>query len=224
VAAGAALLAIGAGRMWAAGVQWLPAWQEQVRQFQLVGDGNPTLSNHVRSQLINLQYPIHSVIESRVVVNALVYGILGALCLAYFVVDWRRGRARGVGRGEIVSLAMVAVVTLLVAYHRFYDAAVLVFPLAAAVRVLSEAGNGARARRAAWGVVVLLGLFVVPITGQLLVLELHGWTVAGRHFELPPGVAKSLVWNFVVMPHEVWALLAMAVLMVVMRGAVRQEH
>src|SRR5207253_5845867 len=137
-------------------------------------------TNIVRAQMINLQYPLHSVIDSRGAVLALTYAIVGALCLAYFLVDWRKGRERGEGRGEIVSLGMTAVASLLVAYHRFYDAVVLVFPLVAVVRVLGEGARAGRARRPAWCIVGLLSAFVVSITAGLLVLELHGWTVAGR--------------------------------------------
>jgi hypothetical protein len=182
-----------------------------LREFPVHGDADPTRANHVRDQMINLHYPLHWFTDDRGLVRWAVYAVLGALCAAYLAVDWRARRAeRGEGRGEMVSLSMTAVVTLLVAYHRFYDAVVLVFPLALGVKM--ALGASLEERRGGWVLLGLLAPFAIPLNAALLRMKLGG--------AIPASVGESTLWNVVVMPHGTWALVGMAAWLVWVRARV----
>src|SRR5262249_35571682 len=157
----------------------------------LIGNANPGRENPVRHQMLNLHDALHSLIDDRATVQILVFGIVGVLCLAYLAIDQRRkasereGERPGEGRAELLSLSMTAVVTLLVAYHRFYDAVVLLLPAALAVRLLAE-GN-ATSRRVGWGILAMLVPFIVPVTPLLVPMM--------EHRRIPAWIADSTWWN-----------------------------
>ncbi len=203
---------VGAVRLQTTTANWWDYWRLNLHNFTVMEDGNPTRSNPVtRHQVLNLHYPLHNFTDDRGLVQWLVYGIVGALCLAYFVVDWRRKREKGEGRGELISLSMTGVVSLLVVYHRFYDAVLLVWPLALAVRLIVDG----RQRWAGLTLLALCALFFVPGTVVMADAVKRGW--------VPAGIPDSWVWQNVAMPHETWAILAMAGLLVWIRARTRPE-
>jgi hypothetical protein len=208
---GAALLgvvaAIGIGRMVAAGTPWASQLSGNIRAFTTLDDANPTRSNPISYQLLNLAYPLHTLTDDRMLVKGAVYGIVGALCLSFFIVDRRRGGKSGDRPSELVSLSMVSVVTLLVAYHRYYDAVFLIFPLALALRGL--AGRAGPAGR--WVLCLLLTLcFVVP--GGVMLMRAKDQGI------VPASLTGTLFWRSVLVPYAQWALLALAVVLVCIRA------
>lgn len=209
----AILFGLGAARLIAGGTPWFASWRRQLHDFPIIGNADPSLANPNRHQMLNLHYPLHTLIDGREVVQAVVYSVIGALCLGYLVVDTRRNylaRERSEGRADLLSLSMVSVVTLLVAYHRFYDGVVLLFPAALAIRLLAEGKTSGAVRRAGWALLVLLIPFMFPVTAVLLKAMQDG--------RIPASISGSPLWTLLIMPHEVWALLAMAFLLVWMRA------
>jgi hypothetical protein len=92
------------------------------------------------------------------------------------------------------SVSLLAVVQLLMIYHRDYDAVLLAFPLAWALSPQVPPGR-------AWPAVLLIAVFFVPFLHVL-----HGldqWTPI-----LP--LSSTLFWQAVVWPYQTWALLALA--------------
>ncbi|MFN0133617.1 MAG: glycosyltransferase family 87 protein [Phycisphaerales bacterium] len=149
LAAAVVLFGVGAARSSVAGVDWWGSWRANLAAFAVGDDGNPTAANAIRHHMINLHYPLHTLTDDRGLVRVMVYGIVGGLCLAYLAMDMRRGRERGEGRGELLSLSMTSAVTLAVAYHRSYDAVILLIPMAMAVGGLGrrDEGTGGRSGR-----------------------------------------------------------------------------
>jgi hypothetical protein len=214
----AVLAAIGIGRMEQKGVAWWGQWRDNLAAFTTLDDANPTRGNPIRFQLINLAYPLHTLTDSRAAVLAIVYGLVGGLCLAYFVIDLRRGRARGEEEGELLSLSMVGAVTLMVAYHRYYDAVLLLFPLALAVRgVMRPARRPGRPARWMYGAV--LGLVLVYLVPGSVVL-----VRAAERGLIPAGLSRSPAWEAIILPHAAWALPALAVMLVWMRARTGPEQ
>lgn len=221
VAWGAAVIAlaavVGVGRMAAAGVPWWPSWRENLRNFTLASNGDPTLANPIRHQIISLHEPLHAFTDNRPLVSAAVWGIVAGLSAAYFVLDLRRGRARGEGRAELVSLSMVAVVSLMVVYHRFYDAALLIWPLGLAVQEVVRPSSS-RSRAGGWVLLALVAVFFVP--GAVMLAS------AAERGLIPAALTNSALWQGAILAHEAWAIFAMACVLVWMRasrgGAVRQ--
>lgn len=210
VAAAAVLVvvaSIGIGRLQAAGVPWLQSWQQNLHDFPRLEDGDPTRHNMVtRHHMVNLHYPLHNFTDDRTLVTVLVYGVAGALSLAYFVVDLRRRRHFGEGSPEPVSIAMAATVCLFVVYHRFYDAVLLAWPIALAIRMIADR----RYPALAWTLLGLCALFFVPGAVILAAAAAKGW--------VPAELTNSALWQNVLLPHEAWALPVIAALLVAIRA------
>jgi hypothetical protein len=215
VAAAAVLMTIGAARMHWAGVDWWASWRANLSAFTAVADGDPTRVNPIRHQMINLQYPLHNLTDDRGLVRVLTVAVLGLLSLAYLLVDLRRGRERGEGCGELLSLSMVAVVSLLIVYHRFYDAVLLLFPLALGIRALrvwslgGEQRKGWIARHGHLVTLLLVAPFFIPGAVALVRAAEAGW--------IPAWVSQSNVWELLILPHQPLALLLLCVWLVVLR-------
>jgi hypothetical protein len=195
--------AVGVWWLWRAGIDWVPKWQSNVQAFANSNNANPTESNPLRYHLINLHYLLHGFIPSVDTVKWLVYGICGALCLGYFVAD----RKRPEPRGEVLSLAFVSVISMLVVYHRIYDAAVLFFPLAWAAREVAS-------RRVNVPVMVTLagcGVFLLPWASTLMVLA------DPKRPRIPASISESWWFTNLALPMAPIALLVLAVVLLAAR-------
>jgi hypothetical protein len=201
------IAAIGIGRLHIAEVPWWDSWRQNLHDFPRLEDGDPTRQNPVtRHHMVNLHYPLHNFTDDRALVTTLVYGVAGALSLAYFVVDLRRRRQFGEGAPEPVSIAMAATVCLFVVYHRFYDAVLLAWPIALAIRMIADR----RSPGLAWSLLGLCALFFVP--GAVILAA-----AAGNQW-VPAEFSASALWQNVLLPHEAWALPLIATLLVVIRA------
>lgn len=187
------LLAIGAGRLAAAGVDWVGGLQDQVTAFATVGAGDPTLTNPVRWQLLNLAHLLHLAIDQRGIVVLLSWGLCIAAGLAGLALAWRR-RSRA---ADLALASLVAALSLLIVYHRLYDAAVLVLPMA------WLAGCWGRPPRwlSAAALLTLLP-FAVNLPAAVMVAARRGW--------LPGGWIDGPIGVWVLLPIHVWCLLALA--------------
>lgn len=207
-ATGALLLAGGGAWLWLADIDWIAAWRANIAAFKADGAGNPAPPNPWRYQIVSLHYPLHAFISSAAIVNALVLLVCAGVA-AWF---WRlRRRAEGMGRPvggmagplggrgpELIDIAMAAVLGLLFFYHRFYDAVVLIFPIALGVSLL------VRGRRLeGLALLVPLAVFLIPGAAALFAIQdrLPGW------------LTGSLFWEGLVMPHQPWMILAAAVVL-----------
>jgi len=203
----ALLFLIGVARMEIAGVPWRASLSQNVAAFTTASNGDPTRANPIRYHLINLHYPLHSFTDDRTAVRWAVYAVVGVLGLAFLGADRvaRRREGRTDPTADLTCLSMAAVTSLVVVYHRFYDGVVLIWPLTLAVRLLGEPRRSATAA----ALLVLVGLFFLPGASMLAEAQRRGW--------IPASLADSWLWQGLIMPHEAWALLAMALLLVWIR-------
>jgi hypothetical protein len=159
---------------------WLPDWRANLQSASAPGGVNdPTPSNPYRHQLINLQYPLSSYISNRTVVNAIT--ILTGVLIA--IPPLLRLREKPRGQALLLPLSCFCLVELFVIYHRTYDAAFLVFPLAWALLKTTPP-------RQAWPTLALIFILVLPSTGPL---------TSGS-------AAKLWLWDRVILPHDTWAI------------------
>lgn len=196
-------------RMEVGGIDWLASRQANVQQTMSSGGYNDAISGSPgRYTLINLQYLVHDFTDSRPVANGVTLAVVGALGL--LMVVRLRGRDP---EHELLAFSTVAVLTLLVTYHRTYDAVLMLIPAAWALRGLgtSTAAPGVRIRQA---VLACCATFVFP--GQVLFQYLGG------RGAVPGWVAGSTMWQATVMCQHVWAILICAGLLV--RGAWQEER
>lgn len=199
---------VGVLRMEVNGVAWLASWKANLEAFTQLDDGNPTSANPLRFQLINLQYLLHTVIADREHVKWATILAVGGLCAAYFAVDF----GKPTRRSDLSALAMVGVASLLVTYHRAYDAVVLVFALGWALGVIADAVGSRVERRLAWAGLACVLVFMVP-GGSILN------AIRPRFASWP---IPTTVWDSLLLPHAVWALLALAVVLIAARAMERQ--
>ncbi len=176
-----------------AGVPWFTSWTANLRALSGPGGINdPSPLNPERYSLINLQYLLESFGVTGIAADLITYSAvaIAALALVTFV------RGRDPDRGLLI-LSGVAVLCLLVTYHRYYDAVLLVIPVAWAVsRLRSSPAIAITA-------LVLCANFLLP-------LQTAFHDIAGRGI-LPAWLTGSAIWETVVMTQHVWALVLLAV-------------
>lgn len=193
-------------RMEVAHVAWWDAWRTNVQTFTRVADGDPTSVNPLRFQLVNLHYPLHTFIEGREAVGKLVALVVGAMCVAYFFVD----RRRSYRRCDVISLAFVGVVSLLVVYHRAYDATLLVFALAWAFAVLSDLSEPRVLRR--YAALAVASAMTLAVPGSSVLSSLR------THEKIPAWMLGTPLWEQLVMPHAAWALFGLGLVLIAARS------
>lgn len=190
----AIVTAIGMWWLQRSGIDWIPKWKSNIDELANSNNANPSQANPLRYHLINLHYFLHGFIADLATVKYVVYGVCGTLCLTYFFVD----RVRPEDRSELVSLSFVAAISMLVVYHRMYDAVVLMLPLAWVAREIAG-------RRITVQVLVAgacLGVFLLPGASLLTSLIVSG--------KIPASIAEAGWFTRFVMPQAPIALLVLA--------------
>lgn len=191
----AVLGVIGVGWLTVRQVDWLPSLVANARATFIEGGvGTPTAENPLRFQLINPPYPLGLFIVSPVAVRAIVFAAV-AVMLAVAV---RRDRRSDADQTPLDVYAIVAVLALMVTYHRAYDAVLLYLPLLTAI---VAARDGCRGRSLL--AFLLVGFFLLPLSSIFHQLAAHG--------DLPATITNGWWWEAIVMPAQAWALIALAV-------------
>ena len=183
-----AVTVISAVRMEAAGVPWYRSWMDNLALLSGPGGINdPGPLNDDRYSLVNLQYLLQSVGVGGLAADAIT--LVAVAIVALTLVSLVRGRELD---RELLVLSGVAVLTLLVTYHRYYDAVLLVLPIAWGLAML-------RTRPvAAIVVLVLCANFLFPFQTALHDLQQRGI--------LPAWASDNPFWQTVLMTQHVWAL------------------
>lgn len=206
------LLGLGSWWLKSHGIDWYPQWQQNVDAFRLTDNADASMSNWLRFQLINLHVVFHPFTElftqSRTVVTALVALSVGLLCAWYLKHD----RFKPDHKGEALSLAFVAIISLLVVYHRIYDATVLIFVVAWAMGQLADLKDGMVNRPLA--AMAMLAVFLAPGASTLYVASQK---------VMPSWVINSAIWNGLIIPHATLVLVALAALLCVSRPTAAEQ-
>jgi len=204
------------------GIQWWPTWRANIADFQNSGQGDPTAANLLRHQMIDLRYLLHCFVENRAAVNAIALLACATLAIIFWRTELRSLLKLGSNRSAasvsqksendryLLSLSMVSALTLLVAYHRFYDAVLLLFPLAWAISTVANRDELSRNRILASCVLVLMVPYWANSAAALGQLR--------DDHRVPTWLLDCWCWDHLIMPHQVWALLAMAICFVLVRG------
>jgi hypothetical protein len=111
---------------------------------------------------------------------------------------------------DFVVFSVLSMLMLLPVYHRFYDASILIVPLMWSILKVKKIKNDINLSLLAF----LLLVFSVPGGTILILLTPH----------LPQIIKNSAIWNFIILPHQVWILLISYMLMIVImkRNCVQQ--
>jgi|SRR5271156_375557 len=162
--------------------------------------GNFTVINPTRFGLINLQVALYPLFGSVRETNAIAMAV-GVILIVLWIIHvcTRTGEIKPLDDSELLDLSAIAVISLLPVYHRFYDATLLVLPLCWAFVSFR------RARGFAITSLLLMLPFLIP-GGTLL----ETMQISGR---IPRVLANHWWWEALVMPHQVWMLLFLGVLL-----------
>ena len=159
--------------------------------------GDFTEANPIRFGLINLQVVAYAIAGNRMVANVSAL-LLSAVLGIVWLFSLQREKAVTTSR-EQLELATLVVLSILPIYHRFYDASLLVFPLAVASLAWPDFSKALRR-----AIVCAILIFLIP--GGSLLERFRGTDHADS-------IQHSWWWTCFVMPHQVWALLVLSVLL-----------
>jgi len=156
---------------------------------------NFTPVNPMRFGLLNLQVILYSMVGSVGVANHLAE-LIGVVFLGAWLLIVLRRRIR---QDDLLDLSAIAVMSLLPVYHRFYDAVLLVLPLCWVV------ASYRKARLPAILALLLMVPFLIPGGTILQTMQING--------RIPSTLSEHWWWDTIVMPHEIWALFFLGLLL-----------
>jgi hypothetical protein len=191
----AAISVIAVARLQLAGVPWLHDWLANVRRSTGPGGLNDFADGVATDHLLNLHLPLYAISTSRAIAKLGALAIFAMLALAYAVRLWRaRDRHR---EHALLLVAPVTAMACLPVYHRYYDASLLVIPLAWAI--------ASRMKPIADATLLLVAPFALPV----------GWAqnVVRRGY-IAATTADSRLWHVLVNPLQVWLLLALSIVLI----------
>jgi len=193
-----ALLAI--ARLAISGTPWLQNYRTDNKVLLTTGMlSDFTERNPIRFSLINLQVLLYAILHHHaitanvlaLVVSAILFGIWVLLVL-------RNNSLRNNSLNVLLAVGTVAVLSLFPVYHRFYDALLLIVPLCWSL------GEFSRSKLARTAFLLMLP-FLVPGGTILEQLQLQ--------HRIPPVIVQSWYWTCIVMPHQIWLLLLLSLLL-----------
>jgi glycosyl transferase family 87 len=192
--AGIALVgAVGAIRLAVSRVPWFFSYLENSRRIFAPGSVDDfTPANPIRFNMVNAQVPIYSLIGNAALAN-LAALFLAAIMLGCWLWFSRRHRS-----SDVLAISFISVVSLIAVYHRFYDAALLIWPLAWSLLAV-------RKRSTSLAVLLLIVPFFLPGAAVLDRLAVTG--------HIPRQWLNGWFWNDLVMPHEAWVLILLTILL-----------
>jgi hypothetical protein len=182
-------------RLTLAGVPWLSSYIENTRRIFAPGSlADFARPDAIRFNMINAQVLLYSILGNASLANRLAQSLGAALLAVWLWICYRRRRAPS----ELLEISAVLVLFLIPVYHRFYDATVLIWPLAwSLLRVAKRSTT------------VLIAVMVIPflLPGPIILSQL---AASGR---IPASVMNGWWWNTIVLPHEVWDLILLEILL-----------
>jgi hypothetical protein len=189
-----AVVFVGVAHMYVAGVPWLPSYLKGSHRIFIDGAlADFTSADPVRFNMVDLRILIFALFGKAYLVEA-----LSLACGAILAAIWLYMVILSDTDSGLLEFSALSVLSLLPIYHRFYDASLLIWPL-----YWSLTAVGHRMVRA----VTIFLIFPFLFPGAVLLDEAvqRGW--------IPVSIAHSYWWNALVMPHEVWSLLLLSLLL-----------
>ncbi len=193
----ASVAALGLVRLELAHTPWLPNYLNDNHILLETGVlGNFTPVNPMRFGLINLQVALYPLLDRVRLANVLAMLIGASLLVVWLIFMSRISVDTDL---ELLDVSAIAIISVLPIYHRFYDAGLLVLPLCSAFICFR------RARAFAILSLLLMVPFLVPGGTLLEIMQAEG--------RIPTALANHWWWRIIVMPHQVWLLLILSMVL-----------
>jgi Glycosyltransferase family 87 len=194
---------VGIWRSAKAGVPWLSSYIASTHRIFAPGSlADFTRADSVRFNMLNGQVLFYPFVH-----NAQSANLLAWLSFFLLAACWVRLACHS-GVSDILKISAVSILTLIPIYHRFYDAVLLMWPIAWSVFL-------ARIRSLRAATLIMIAPFLVP--GAVL-LAIH--TQAGR---IRPSIASEWWWNTLVLSHEAWAVVLLGVILLYSMSVERRQ-
>jgi hypothetical protein len=189
--------------MTASGVSWLAGWSANLAHLARPGGLNdPSLLNPDRTSLIDLEYLFQTVAPGGQSLGVLALALTGMAAVT--LLAWTDD-----SEPSWIAISGIAILSLLAVYHRYYDAVLLAIPVAWGLSVF-----GSAASRVGLAVIVLAADFLLPFQTGLNAMAKSGL--------LPTWLTSSPLWTPVALSQHVWALVAIAC--VLLYAAMRERQ
>ena len=182
--------------LWIRGTPWVDSFISNSRVLFGRGAINDfTSANPLNFQLVNLQMPLYLLTGSVTAANAIAWSAAGVLFLIWMILISRQNRGN-----PLLALSALAFIALLPVYHRFVDAVLLALPLCWAFTAREPS-----LRRIRNLILAFAAPFLFPGAAMLVILAERG--------VLPASITTGWWWNTVLIPHQVWAVLCISVML-----------
>lgn len=196
----ATLAVIALVRLTVSGTPWLQNYLYDGRVLLGPGSlGDFTEKDPLRFGLVNFQVAAYTILQNRDYASAAAFAVAAATGLIWLFIFFRSVSHHN----TLLELSTLAVLSLIPVYHRFYDASLLIFPLAWSLTALA-AQNGRFRAIARCALAMILLVFLVP-GGTIL----EQFQQAG-HFA---AIQNHWWWKMIVLPHESWVILLLSLLL-----------
>ncbi|MGO8795542.1 MAG: glycosyltransferase family 87 protein [Candidatus Sulfotelmatobacter sp.] len=187
----ATIALIGISRLALPGVPWFSSYFENTRHIFAPGSMDDfTRPDAIRFNMINAQVLFYSLLRNATIASRLSL-LLGVTLLGCWL--WLCYRRRT--RSELIAISAISVLSLIAGYHRFYDAALLIWPLTWSLLVV---------RKRSTSFVILLTIVPFLVPGATLLSDRMG--------SIPPAIVNGWWWRALVAPHRAWDLIFLAIL------------
>lgn len=184
---------VGIWRSAKAGVPWLSSYIANTHRIFAPGSlADFTRADSVRFNMLNGQVLFYTLVHNAQSANLLAWLLFFLLAACWIRLTYRSSVS------DILKISAISILILIPIYHRFYDAVLLMWPLAWSVFLARK-----RSLRAA--TLTMVAPFLVP--GAVL-LAIHAQ--AGR---IRQSVASEWWWNTLVLSHEAWAVVLLGIIL-----------
>ena len=190
----AATAVVGLLRLAMAGVRWIPSYLENSRRMFALGSVDDfTRASGLRFNLINSQLFFGGIFNDPATADLLAR-LLGIVLLGCWI--WLCFRRRAAS--TLLEVSAISTLSLIVVYHRFYDAELLILPLAWCLLLT---------KKPSWKLVTLAAIVPFFVPGPILLTNL------ARSGRVPPTFTNGWWWNAIVLPHQAWDLILITLLL-----------
>jgi len=190
----AMVVGLGIFRLTLTGVPWFASYVENTRRIFAPGSlADFARPDPIRFNMINAQVLFYSLLGNAPLANRVAQSLGAALLGLWLWLCYRRRLP-----SELLEISAISVLCLIPVYHRSYDAAVLIWPLAWCLLLVGK-------RSTTVVTMAAIAPFLVPGPAVLSALA-----DAGR---IPAAVTNGWWWNTVILPHEIWALIFLSLLL-----------
>lgn len=196
------LAAVGSWQLQRHGVDFVRPLLETARKYSTEGFSDPSQANPFRHEMLNLQVLVHGFVNDRTLATAIAGGLLLTLGLACCPLGKSSNPTEDSG---LLETAAVSVLTLLVVYHRSYDAVLLLIPAALFLRSIRQN----RERTLAVFGLATIAVFLAPGSAILYDLEKRG--------RISAYISNSWLWRNGILLHQAWAIVLLGIVIAVVR-------